>query len=350
MKQVLFLDGVCPYVYDFKYLKTNPSGASESYLNMLARALYLKGKCEVYIFQHNRKKPDLQHGIKYIGFDDLENLNKNNIDAVVVQRHTGTIPFAKKEFKNAKIVLWNHDFFESTSFYDLDIKELKKFKTPIVCLTEWHKKNFQYNFELRGAKVDPNVIPHFVVENEVTLKNDVITNKIRNEFTLGFFSSEHKGLKTTLQAFSHLFMNNHAFNIYVASPSYHQFKTSIDLPNLHLRECQSRSDVMKLMSECHALLHLNNSYPETFGCVHAEANLVGTPVYSYDLGANREVIDRFNDFVIEPKKYSADPFGYDTVLQKIMNNISTGVPNIQLKKEFELDNVLPKWQNLLEIY
>ena len=23
MKQVLFLDGVCPYVYDFKYLKTN---------------------------------------------------------------------------------------------------------------------------------------------------------------------------------------------------------------------------------------------------------------------------------------------------------------------------------------
>ena len=66
MKQVLFLDGVCPYVYDFKYLKTNPSGASESYLNMLARALYLKGKCEVYIFQHNRKKPDLQHGVKYI--------------------------------------------------------------------------------------------------------------------------------------------------------------------------------------------------------------------------------------------------------------------------------------------
>jgi hypothetical protein len=124
MKQVLFLDGVCPYVYDFKYLKTNPSGASESYLNMLARALYLKGKCEVYIFQHNRKKPDLQHGIKYIGFDDLENLNKNNIDAVIVQRHTGTIPFAKKEFKNAKIVLWSHDFFESTSFYDLDSLKL----------------------------------------------------------------------------------------------------------------------------------------------------------------------------------------------------------------------------------
>ncbi len=73
-------------------------------------------------------------------------------------------------------------------------------------------------------------------------------------------------------------------------------------------------------------------------------------LYSYDLGANREVIDRFNDFVIKPKKYSADPFGYDTVLQKIMNNISTGVPNVQLKKEFELDNVLPKWQNLLEIY
>ena len=42
-------------------------------------------------------------------------------------------------------------------------------------MIKYHKKNFQYNFELRGAKVDPNVIPHFVVENEVTLKNDVIT-------------------------------------------------------------------------------------------------------------------------------------------------------------------------------
>ena len=44
------------------------------------------------------------------------------------------------------------------------------------------------------------------------------------------------------------------------------------------------------MQQALGVFHINTRYPETFGCIHAEANAVGTPVITLDIGANREVI------------------------------------------------------------
>jgi len=349
MKRVVFVDAVCPHPYDFEYLKDNPSGASESYLNMLARALHLKG-VETYIFQHNRKKPDLQHGIKYVGFDDLETINKNDVDAVVIQRHPAVLDFVKDNFKNAKVVIWQHDFFESTNFQSMSISQIKDWDIPIVCVSDWHSKNFKYNFKLRGSNLHPVVIPHFVVENPITLKNDLIQPKLRDKYKLAFFSSEHKGLHTSLKAFSELFLTNTDYQFYIASPSYKQIDIDVNLPNVHQLGKMSRQEILEFTSECFALVHLNSVYPETFGCINAEANLVGTPVISYDYGANKEVIDRFNDYAIKPLPYSADTFGYDMFIKKMLELTTINSPTVQLKKQFTVENILPKWQNLLELY
>ena len=98
-------------------------------------------------------------------------------------------------------------------------------------------------------------------------------------------------MEFTLGIYEHLIRYNPKFKLYIGNPTYDQnyeFENSkdvvINLGNI------TRDEVCNHLQSSLCALHLNRDYPETFGCVNAEANLMKTPVLCYDIGASKEIL------------------------------------------------------------
>ena len=175
MKNVLFIDAVCPNPYDFKYFNNKPSGASELCLYLIAKLVQKYANAEIVIAQNDRKEKLIENKISYVGLDEIPNLEPK-FDAIVVQRDPKYIPFLINKYPNAKIVLYQHDFFEGGALRTMPTEQLKLIlekKVTIIAVSKWHKENIRENLELRGLIVNPQaikVIPHFVVSDLRNLK------------------------------------------------------------------------------------------------------------------------------------------------------------------------------------
>lgn len=366
MKKVLFIDPTCPTPYTIKYLNNNPSGASELCLLQVARAIQKYSNSEIYFVQQDRKELASESKIKYYNQEFLTSTdNDNDIDAIVLQRDPRTIPYLQKKYPNAKIVLFQHDFFEGGALATTGTKELenlKDSKIPIIALTNWHKENLIYNFKLRNLVMDHQIkiIPHFVVSDLRKMELKLFKNIKRDKNKLCFFSSSHKGLAHTIEAFKFLHRINRNFVLYIANPSYRQYEQyQIDyiktlqndegLPIINLGGI-ARKEILKHLQESLCVLSVNAVYPETFGMIHAEANAMGTPNVLLDYGANREVVFNPAKEIIYKSPYSSDPIGYREIINRVQEYHNIAIPLTTLKPEFLIENVYPKWLNLLGLY
>ena len=79
-------------------------------------------------------------------------------------------------------------------------------------------------------------------------------------------------------------------------------------------------------------------WPETFGLVYAEANALGVPVLTFDVGAAKEVLTKGNLIIDD-----------DTDFAKILSwlNNAKNLKDIKTKPEFSINKVIEEWMKLL---
>ena len=342
-KKLLFFDAVAPYEYNFDILEKKGLGASESYL--LAVANDLKKNFDVDIagakVRYNYTQNDIV--FKKLTLDSLD----DNYNTIIIQRNPQNLRTLKNKYPKAKFIIWLHDFFESSIWGSLPNHDLQYIidNATLLCVSNWHKENFLINLKLRKIK-NPNVkYIHFFIEDKKGIA-DLPLAYDKNK--LCFFSASHKGLEFTLRIFEHLYKINPNFKLYVGNPTYDQkneFKDSqgsiINLNN------QTRDQVLWHMQGSLATLHLNNVYPETFGCVNAESNMVGTPVLAYDIGATKEILFDADKQLIKPNPYRVDLHDLTYITETILTWYNGARPEVKLNPLFDKQKITKKWIDLL---
>ena len=338
-KKILFFDAVAPYEYNFDILNKKGLGASESYL--LAVANELKKNFDVDIAGSKVRYNYTQNDIvfKQLSLDALD----DNYNTIIIQRNPNNLKVLKNKYPKAKFIIWLHDFYESSIWASISNHDLQYIidNAQLICVSNWHKQNYLINFKYRKIKNPKVDFIHFFIEdkkNIAELPIDYDKNK------LCFFSAGHKGLEFTLGIYEHLVRYNPNFKLYIGNPTYDQkndFKKNDNIVNL---KNQTRDQVLWHMKGSLATLHLNKDYPETFGCVNAEANLMNTPVLCFDIGASKEIL--YAPFttkqIITPNQYRVDLNNLVHITETIFNwrnKYPTILPNPILDKK----NILEKW-------
>ena len=341
-KKILFFDAVAPYEYNFDILNKKGLGASESYL--LAVANELKKNFDVDIAGSKVRYNYTQNDIvfKQLSLDALD----DNYNTIIIQRNPNNLKVLKNKYPKAKFIIWLHDFYESSIWASISNHDLQYIidNAQLICVSNWHKQNYLINFKYRKIKNPKVDFIHFFIEdkkNIAELPIDYDKNK------LCFFSAGHKGLEFTLGIYEHLVRYNPNFKLYIGNPTYDQkndFKKNDNIVNL---KNQTRDQVLWHMKGSLATLHLNKDYPETFGCVNAESNMVGTPVCCYDLGATKEILYDPEKQIIQTNPYRVDKHDIVHIIEKIFSWYNGARPEVKLNPLFNKQKITKKWIDLI---
>ena len=342
-KKILFFDAVAPYEYNFEILEKKGLGASESYL--LAVANELKKNFDVDISSPKVRYNYTQNDIvfKKLSFESLD----KDYDTIIIQRNPQNLKALKKQYPKAKFIIWLHDFFESSIWGSLPNHDLQYIcdNTILLCVSDWHRKNFQTNLDLRKIKNHNVNFIHFFIEDKKNIAQLPIGY---DKNKLCFFSAGHKGLEFTLKIFKNLHNINPKFQLFIGNPTYDQ-KNEFNKNNgsiINLKN-QTRDQVLWHMKGSLACLHLNNEYPETFGCVNAESNMVGTPVLCYDLGATKEVLFDPDKQLINTNPYRVDLNELTHITETILTWYKGDRPEVKLNPLFNKQKITKKWIEIL---
>lgn len=327
--RLLIIDATTPKPYSAASLLTDPIGGSEATCIRVAEGLAEKKHYRVTVAQHNRETKDSGYA-DYVPLDGIESLRP---DAVIMMRKVELMPYVQKKFPSAKKFLWMQDFnqqdlvSESEMIQDSGLRILgvsRTHKTRIIDALLTQVK------EIKGVTVD-------FVYNAVP---DDLGSVIRrpNPNKLVFFSSPHKGLENTLKIFGKLRELHPEFELHIANPGYYENK--LTLPDGVVNHGMlTHAAMMEQLSDAFAVFHLNDTFPETFGIVHAEACALGIPTITAGHGANREILGA-SEFIVNIKDTEA-------VIKKVEKWMLSR-PTPVLNPELRLSAVLNKWNEVLE--
>lgn len=336
MRNILFIDRLSPRPYTLETLKTTGAGASDSYLVYLAKALTEAARhpCHVWIAHGTRNSVEhsATHPITYL---PLRGRNiPRNMDAVIVQRDPELVKWAKAEFPHAKVILWMSDFAEKSRLVHTPVSELAALDVEIVGLSRWHADNLRAFFGRLGLQKRIDYL-YYPVDAKPQAEVAVDPNK------LVFFSSPHKGIRTTLRAFLAVLEHIPSMRLFVGNPGY----VDLDLDGFDNRVVPlgslSRSQVLHHVQEALCVFHLNDVYPETFGAIHAEANAVGTPVLTFDTGANREVLSCPDDQLMMSTNV-------DAIARRVVAWREGGRPVVSTSPMFKPRAIAHQWISVLK--
>lgn len=333
MHRILFLDGNCPSPYDGNTLRTLPQGGSESSVTRVAEALARRGH-RVRVTQHNRAERTDVYGVEHTPPDQNGDFDPTH---VVAFRNARLLDYALENWPRAKGYAWYQDFPPPGAHFLEQIEALSRHRATSVLVSDWHQRLWTdylraYSFDGRVAtRRIYNAIPDNLHPDGTPVDPDKLV----------FFSSPHKGLGHTLKFFSRLRgrPGMHDLRLYVANPGYHgsnlQLSESwlVDLGPLPWER------VIQEVRSAFLVLHYNGAYPETFGLVHAEADAVGTPWISGNLGANPEICAHPDEI--------ADLHDPESVADRIVLWRTRGRPQVQAGERFRISRIAAEWEDLL---
>jgi glycosyltransferase involved in cell wall biosynthesis len=326
MKNVLFIDISCPEPYTAETLKTKGMGGTEASVVRVAEGL--KEYCNVLVAQHNRTKAE---GM-YIPLSTSQGPQLPRPDAIVLLRSGQSLLALRKEFPNSKLFLWLHDLPNESLVTDW--QGIQEARTTTVCVSQFHKTAvmtrvlpFTDDLKPHNIKVIYNPIDDALIPDATP----VDPNKLL------FFSSPHKGIAAAFNHFDYAKRQNKDFKLYVANPGYYNPKLVIP-DGVEVLGVLPHHEAMKHVREAFCVFYPNAGFPETFGLVFAEANAVGTPVLTYNIGAAREVLDFPGQLIA--------PHDYQTYIDRLMIWRDNRRPTVRCKPQFRLKEVISEWLKL----
>lgn len=318
---ILFTDPVAYKPYTCETLRTAALGGSEASLLRVARALAASG-CDVSVYNHidDQREAETIDGIRHVGM----NSPFPTPDVVINFRTCREMPVWESLYPNARHLMWTQDV--GTADTILDGVEGRE----IICLTQWHKKQFEDACAQLGVK--PKAVHQIYNPVEVDAeKHEKLMHRV------GFFSSPHKGLSQVVKVLTDINQSRkEPLHLVIANPGYipdasHSGANIINLGQL------KHSEVMAELSKCQLLFYPQTVFPETMGIVLAEANAMGVPVLAHDMGAASEVVSYGH--VLDCTDSAA--------VQRSLNFILSNECHPKLEPRFTIEVVTKAWKELL---
>lgn len=326
--EMLFIDASCPRPYSDLSLKTGGIGGTEATVVRIAENL----PSPVTVVQHNRSSVTTSLGnVAYrpLLWGDL----KGRWGTVVVLRDPEMAIAMRKRFQHTEnFWLWLHDIPNNTLVGN--VSQLADMGIGLIFVSQWQKTQALELFRSHNIRKYPKTkILYNPIAND--LKPDS-THVDRNK--LVFFSSPHKGLSQALTLFQKLREHDPEFRLYVANPGYLANMDVSTAKNVFNLGELSHAEVLQQVREALCVFYPNSIFPETFGLVFAEANAVGTPVLTHDLGAAREVLTSPNTQIVG--------CNISEVVHKVRSWKDGGRPSVVANTDYRLDNVIRQWRYL----
>jgi glycosyltransferase involved in cell wall biosynthesis len=128
--------------------------------------------------------------------------------------------------------------------------------------------------------------------------------------------------------------------LYVANPGYFADGVTNGSHVLSLGPLP-HSEVLHHVRSALGVFHLNPTFPETFGLVHAECNAVGTPFLSSRLGATPELCDHPAELI--------DVMDNKAVIERIIEWKTLSRPRVRGQPNFRMTKILREWKELLSL-
>lgn len=329
MKTVVFIDPTCPKPYTSKSLEEGGLGGTEATVIRIAHKL--SSTHNVTVVQHNRIDQVHDGLVTYTG------TLPQRADHVVLLRLPVMLTRLRTAFPLAKMYLWLHDIIGKEL---LDTREeLVTTRTTLLCVSDWHRAQVISVFnQLPAGSAAPKVIRVYNPIGDEVVRLEKMQTYSRK---LLFFSSPHKGLQRTLEVFQNFsnFEELKRMKLYIANPGYYPDHAFKGIPNAYNLGPMRHSEILKHVGEAFAILHLNTVFPETFGLVYAEAQALGTPFLTHDLGAVSELASSKDQFV--------DARDNKAVIDRMLRWAREGRPDVSLDPQFRLSNVVEQWYTLL---
>lgn len=348
---IIFVDYTCDLVYN--NIGNKPIGGSEyQFYNLISQLSKIKN-----IICYNKIKNECI--IDNIQYKNIQNLNSDKInsnDIIIIQRFIPEFNILNL-FKKNKIYIWIHDydfksvFFQFQKFNNNDeVQTYLKYinntnKISFIFNSEFTQKYYNVNFSISNLNI--NKIRQVIIYNilyENLFKKQMNKNIDKN--TIVYASGWNKGIQKIIEIFEYVLSQDPTFKLILMSPGY-EYKNFIDYElylkdkfkdNLIVYGPVDKDTYCKIIESSGCVLA--PSFPETFGCVFAEAYYLGTPVIC-DLksGAVKEIIG--NDNVVDYNdKYNV----YNKIIATINSN-----SQISLNKKFLLDYNLNIWKKILNL-
>lgn len=267
---------------------------------------------------------------------DIKNINNS---VVVVQRHFNTLIDLHKINPSNKYILWSHDYLEQNfnhltgNYIPSEINNyFSKNNIKIVSVSNFHKNNILS--KLPQVKVYPiynALFPEYFIKKE-----DLSYDKNK----MIFASNWAKGLDRVLNIGNHYYQINKDFKLILIKPKYCEWEPDFQkYPFIEKRGCITDKEIYcELLQSCLGVF--STTYPETFGCVFAEALHLGVPV----IGDN-SVQAGFQEII--PKELMCNFNNPSEVIDKI-EYLRTNRPNVSLDNKFYAESVIKQWIKILE--
>ena len=331
MKKIYFIINSC---FNHRTILNQGSGASELLFYLTAEKI--SNLVPVTIFHHEEtQKLDK---IQYIKIEENMTYNFENYSHVIIQRDFGLGIKINKFVKNKEIKLfvWSHDYLEGDiknltgEFSALEINNFyHENNISIIGVSLFHQKNLLSYF--------PNV-KIIIIYNAIFPELYDINPNIRYfPNKLIFASNWAKGLDKVLKISQSYYQINPYFKLILIKPNYCDWDPELEkYPFIKKLGCiKNKKIYSELLQSCLGVI--STSFPETFGCVFAEALHLGVPV----IGDN-SIKAGFQEII--PPEYLCD-FNNPNNVIKLIEKIRNNRPIVKLESKFYIDSIIKDWIN-----
>ena len=326
MKRVLFIDPVTRRPYRLGNPDQTPPGGTEATVLRVSQGLAEKGY-EIWISQQERTVVERdQYGIIYIPFTFRESLRCPPPDAVVCLRSHKIMPWLRRTFKKQPLYLWLH-CFPGTRRRCLGDMALRHNFT-VITVSRSHACFVEKRCGTRPL----------VLYNPLRPGLESLWTDVKDPDTLIFFSSPHKGLGQVLESFQKLRAEFPKLTLKVANPGYIVEELRLEDGVIDLGALPHER-VLREVASSFCVFYPQTTFAETFGLVFAEANAVGTPVLTHDLGSASEILSSADQLV--------DCNNPTSIIERFTQWREFGSPRPRMDPRFKLANVLCGWEELL---
>lgn len=273
MTPVLFVDCTCPTPYSARTVLEAALGGTEATATRVAEAL------DARVMQHNRSETEGRY---------IPMTRAKDVEHVVVLRDPRPIRDLRDRFPGAQLYLWLHDLVRPGSKRGRRIAAaasmLNELGVQIVCVSDFQRRGVEAVLrEVGQLGVDVRTIYNPIDDGLRPAASNVDPTK------LVFFSSPNKGLAYTLDAFEALRARMPEMRLCVGNPGYKNRRVR-SVEGVEWIGALPHARILDEVRTALCVFYPNFVLPETFGLVLAEANAVGTPVITHDVGAALEVI------------------------------------------------------------
>lgn len=313
--------------HDHKNIINSGSGASEFQIILLAKKLADIG-FDVTCFNRGANLGKIDN-VTYRNYNDI--LNNNNIDIntpLIFWRFFDVIPRLLNFYNPNKIILWSHDY-RGHSLSENTGKLVDKNKIQVVAVSNFHKNSLSHLIDPSNIIVIYNALYSEFYQYEDSIKLD------KNAITFG--TAWSKGIDTVLRLFNKLYDRHPNFYLNILSPNYGKHPININKPYIKMyNTVRDKKVFCKILQS--SLCLVSTEFPETFGCIFAEAYHLKTPVIATNkINGLHEFIN--NEHICNLRDY--DDF------EKLLLSFYNNRPNVNLDNSLLDVNIINLWKDLI---